>query len=308
MQGLFHKLIDEASKVVLDKRGEIKLSVVCLLANGHLLIEDMPGVGKTTLVNVLGKLLGLQTRRIQFTIDLLPADILGGQIFSQQDQKFIFFPGPVFSQVLMADELNRTSPRSQSALLQAMEEGVVTVDGVTYKLPEPFFVIATQNPQQQAGTFPLPESQLDRFLISLELLYASKETESEIFRSREPRELIQGLTALLDEEKVRAAIKEASQVQVSQSIADYVAQILENSRVSKIEGAQPLSTRAGMALIRAAKAWAYLEERSFVRHEDIQSLVVPVFGHRLGGAYGIKKGREWAQQLLQNTPLQISKN
>lgn len=303
MQKLFHQLVKEASQIVLDKENEIKLSVICLLSHGHLLIEDMPGVGKTTLVNVLGKLLGLQTRRIQFTIDLLPADILGGQVYSQQEQKFKFFPGPVFSQVLMADELNRTSPRSQSALLQAMEEGVVTVDGVTYDLPRPFFVIATQNPQQQAGTFPLPESQLDRFLMSLELNYASKETESEIFRSREPRDLIHDLKPILKQEEILESIHSASKVQVSESVSDYIANLLENSRASKIENAQPLSTRAGMALVRAAKAFAYLENRSFVRHEDIQSLVVPVFGHRLGGAYGIKKGREWAQQLLQGTSL-----
>lgn len=301
----FQNLIEETSKVVLDKNHEVKLAVVCLLGGGHLLIEDMPGVGKTTLVTTLGKLLGLQTRRVQFTIDLLPADILGGQIFNPQEQKFVFYPGPIFSQVLMADELNRTSPRTQSALLQAMEEGHVTVDGISTALPAPFFVIATQNPQNQAGTFALPESQLDRFMLSLELPYASKETEKKLFQGSDPRKSIETLKPLFTENQIQSAIQCVEKIKISAAVANYIADILDKSRYGGIEGAQPLSTRAGMALVRASKAWAYLEQRDYVRPEDVQQVFVAVLGHRLGGSYGIKKGRQWAQELLNLAPLQV---
>ncbi|MNK01126.1 ATPase family [compost metagenome] len=296
----FHHLITEASKVVLDKDAEIRLAVTCLLAGGHLLIEDLPGVGKTTLVQVLGKLTGLKTKRIQFTIDLLPADVLGGQVFHPQEQKFVFHPGPLFSQLVMADELNRASPRTQSALLQAMEEGEVSLDGNTWTLPRPFYVIATQNPHQQTGTFPLPESQLDRFLMSLELHHASKETEVRIFQGEDPRALMQKLEALFTEEKMAKALYGVEQVKVSAAVAKYIGNLLEKSRQSDFEG-NPLSTRAGMALSKAAKAWAFLEGRDYLRPEDVQAVLVPVFGHRLGGNHGIKKGREWAVALQQST-------
>lgn len=296
----FHRLIREASEVVLDKEAEIRLSVTCLLAGGHLLIEDLPGVGKTTLVQVLGKLTGLKTKRIQFTIDLLPADVLGGQVFHPQEQKFIFHPGPLFSQVVMADELNRASPRTQSALLQAMEEGNVSLDGHTWELPHPFYVIATQNPHQQTGTFPLPESQLDRFLMSLELHHASRKTEERLFRGADPRERLQNLKAVFNEEQILNSLQMVSEVKVSEAVASYVGALLERSRQQDFEG-HALSTRAGMALVRAAKAWAFLEGRDYVRPEDVQAVLVPVLGHRLGGNHGIKKGREWALALQQST-------
>ncbi|KHD87294.1 MAG: ATPase AAA [Bdellovibrio sp. ArHS] len=304
MNEKFHELIKQASAVVLDKNVEIRLAMTCLLAGGHLLIEDLPGVGKTTLVQVLGKLTGLKTRRVQFTIDLLPADVIGGQIYHPQEHKFVFHQGPLFSQLVMADELNRASPRTQSALLQAMEEGEVSVEGVTWPLPQPFYVIATQNPHQQTGTFPLPESQLDRFLMSLELHPASKETEVRILQGEDPRLLLQKIRPLFNEAEIAEALLEVAKVQVSVTVAQYIADLLERSRRAGFEGA-PLSTRAGMALAKAAKAWAFLEGRNYIRPEDVQQVLVPVLGHRLGGNHGIKRGREWAGILQKSTPVPV---
>lgn len=304
MNQKFHELISEASKVVLDKKIEIRLAMTCLLAGGHLLIEDLPGVGKTTLVQVLGKLTGLKTRRIQFTIDLLPADVIGGQIFHPQEHKFVFHPGPLFSQMVMADELNRASPRTQSALLQAMEEGEVSVDGTTWPLPRPFYVIATQNPHQQTGTFPLPESQLDRFLMSLELHHASKETEVQLLQGEDPRQRLQKIESLFTENEILETLAVVEKVQVSAAVANYIGDLLERSRRPGFEGT-PLSTRAGMALARAAKAWAFLEGRNYVRPEDVQQILISVLGHRLGGNHGIKRGREWAGALQKSTPVPV---
>lgn len=304
MNKKFHDLITEASKVVLDKDTEIRLAITCLLAGGHLLIEDLPGVGKTTLVQVLSKLTGLKSRRIQFTIDLLPADVIGGQIFHPQEHKFIFHPGPLFAQLVMADELNRASPRTQSALLQAMEEREVSVDGVTWPLPKPFYVIATQNPHQQTGTFPLPESQLDRFLMSLELHHASKTTEVRLLQGEDPRRLLQSLQSLFTETEIEEALLAVEKVKVSTPVANYVADLLERSRRTGFEGA-PLSTRGGMALMKAAKAWAFLEGRDYLRPEDVQQVLIPVLGHRLGGNHGIKRGREWATALQKSTPVPV---
>ncbi|NCN42214.1 AAA domain-containing protein, partial [bacterium] len=202
MNKTFDQVVQSASEVVLDKGPELKSALTCILAGGHLLIEDVPGVGKTTLVQTLGKLLGLETRRIQFTVDLLPADILGSQIFHPEQRSFEFHKGPIFSELVMTDELNRASPRTQSALLQAMEEGQVSIDGQTWTLPEPFHVIATQNPHQQMGTFPLPESQLDRFLMSLELSYASTSTEIHLFQNLDPRTKMKELKPLLSAEEI----------------------------------------------------------------------------------------------------------
>lgn len=304
MSQKFHTLIGEVSKIVLDKNAEVRLAITALLAGGHLLIEDLPGVGKTTLVQALGKLVGLKTRRIQFTIDLLPADVIGGQIYHPEKHEFVFHPGPLFSELVMADELNRASPRTQSALLQAMEEKEVSVDGTTWPLPKMFYVIATQNPHQQTGTFPLPESQLDRFLMSLELHHASKETEIKILQSEDPRKLLQKLNALISDQELQEALDAVDKVQVSSAVANYIGQLLEKSRQAGFEG-NPLSTRAGMALARAAKAWAFLEGRNYVRPEDVQEVLIPVFGHRLGGNHGIKRGREWARVLQKNTPVPV---
>lgn len=299
----FHNLITEASKIVLDKEPEVRLAVICLLAGGHLLIEDLPGVGKTTLVQVLGKLTGLRTRRIQFTIDLLPADVIGGQIFHPQENKFHFHPGPLFAQLVMADELNRASPRTQSALLQAMEEGEVTVDGTTYSLPKPFYVIATQNPHQQTGTFPLPESQLDRFLMSLELSHARKETEIRLFQGEDPRKRVSDLQSLFEEHELEKIILEVDKVKMAPAVSHYIADLLEFTRQPGYE-AQSLSTRCGLALSKAAKACAFLDSRNHVRPEDVQAVLTAVLGHRLGGNHGIKRGREWAQQLQKSVPIQ----
>lgn len=304
MQPVFHELIQSASQVVLDKNSEIKLAVTCLLAGGHLLIEDVPGVGKTTLVQTLAKLSGLETHRIQFTVDLLPADILGGQIYNAKEHTFEFHKGPLFTEMVLADELNRASPRTQGALLQAMEENQVSIDGKNYPLPDPFFVIATQNPHQQMGTFPLPESQLDRFLMSLELNYASRETEIEIFKSSEARDKIQGLKTLLSKNQFHDFRKKVTDISVSHLMAQYVSDLLLKSRMSKTESL-PLSTRAGLSLVKSAKAWAFLEGRTFIKPEDIQAVGASVLGHRLGGSHGLRQGRAWAQILLQETAVPV---
>ena len=304
MQPVFEKLITETSKVVLDKPTEIKLAVTCLLSGGHLLIEDVPGVGKTTLVQTLAKLSGLETKRIQFTVDLLPGDILGGQVYNSRDQKFEFHAGPLFTQMVLADELNRASPRTQGALLQAMEENQVSIDGRNWELPEPFFVIATQNPHQQMGTFPLPESQLDRFLMSLELNYASKSTEIELFKTQDSRQKIIQLQSVLSKDQFMEFKNKATDVTISQIMAQYVSDILDKSRMSK-SGSLPLSTRAGIALVKAAKSWAFIDGRDYIKPEDIQSVGVSVLSHRLGGNHGLKKGRDWAKELLRETPVPL---
>lgn len=293
-------LLKQTSSIFLDKEEAVKLSTVCLLAGGHLLIEDVPGVGKTTLVQTLGQLLGLKTNRIQFTIDLLPGDILGGHIYSPKDHEFHFHAGPLFAELILADELNRASPRTQSALLQAMEEGQVSLDGKTWDLPRPFFVIATQNPHQNLGTFPLPESQLDRFMISLELNFASKTTEIEIFKNKNPREKIGFLKPLLSAGELIEIQGVIDRIHVSDNIAEYVSSLLENSRKSDFVG-ESISTRAGIALIRAAKAWAFLDQREFLKPEDIQSVLLPVLGHRVGGTHGLRQGREWVRTLEKQT-------
>lgn len=304
MQPVLNELIQSASQVVLDKSAEIKLAVTCLLAGGHLLIEDVPGVGKTTLVQTLAKLSGLETHRIQFTVDLLPADILGGQIYNARDHKFEFHPGPLFTEMVLADELNRASPRTQGALLQAMEENQVSIDGKNYQLPDPFFVIATQNPHQQMGTFPLPESQLDRFLMSIELNYASRETEIEIFKSSDSRDKIKNLKTLLSKAQFNDFRQLVSTVTVSNVLAQYISDLLMKSRVSNSESL-PLSTRAGLSLVKAAKAWAFIDGRNYLKPEDIQAVGASVLGHRLGGTHGLRKGRAWAKLLLQETAVPI---
>lgn len=294
------QLVEQTSTIFLDKEEAVRLSTVCLLAGGHLLIEDVPGVGKTTLVQTLGQLLGLKTNRIQFTIDLLPGDILGGHIYNPKEHEFNFHPGPLFAELILADELNRASPRTQSALLQAMEEGQVSIDGKNWNLPKPFYVIATQNPHQNLGTFPLPESQLDRFTISLELNFASKKTEMQIFQSQNPREKITSLKSLFSPEEVIKLQQQVNEVKVAPAVAEYVSNLLENSRRSEFAG-EALSTRAGISLIRSAKAWAYLESRDYLKPEDVQSVLLPVLGHRLGGTHGLRQGREWARLLQEQT-------
>jgi MoxR-like ATPase len=304
MRAKIQDITEAASQIVLGKQTEIRQAITCLLAGGHLLIEDVPGVGKTTLVKTLAKLLGLESHRIQFTIDLLPSDILGSPIFDPRDQKFHFHPGPLFAPLILADELNRASPRTQSALLQAMEEGEVSIDGTIHVLPKPFLVIATQNPHHQSGTFPLPESQIDRFLMSLELNYAEPKIEVQIFSQVDPQQKMKDLRPLLSGPELLDIQALVRQVKVSEKVATYVSTLLAGSRNAKTQWL-PLSTRAGLALIRAAQAHAYLEERDFTRPEDVQAVLIPVLGHRLGGFHGIRQGRSFASTLQASTVVPI---
>jgi MoxR-like ATPase len=273
-------VVAAASRVILGKDRQIRLALACLLARGHLLIEDIPGVGKTTLAHVLAKLLGLDFQRIQFTSDLLPADIIGGALFDRENNVFLFHPGPIFSQLILADEINRASPKTQSALLEAMEERQVTAEGETRPLPEPFFVIATQNPAHQIGTFPLPESQLDRFLLRIELGYPDANAERELLKGMERREMIAELQPALTAADLASLQKRAAAVHVSDALLDYVQALIRATRESPVY-AMGLSPRAGLALLHAARAWAFIAGRSHVLPEDVQAMLGPVVNHRL---------------------------
>ena len=269
-----------AAQVVLGKDREIRLAVSCLLARGHLLIEDLPGVGKTTLAHALARLLGLQFHRVQFTSDLLPADILGVSIFERERSTFRFIPGPIFSQLVLADEINRASPKTQSALLEAMEERQVTVEGDTRPLPTPFFVIATQNPSHQIGTFALPESQLDRFLMRLELGYPDPEAERQLLAAGDTRHAIEQLPVCLAADQLPQIQAMVQAVTCSTALIDYV-QVLVAATRHESALAHGLSPRAGLALMSAARAWAFVDKRDYVLPEDIQAVFPAVAGHRL---------------------------
>ena len=266
--------------VVLGKDREIRLALACLLARGHLLIEDLPGVGKTTLAHVLAQVLGLEFKRIQFTSDLLPADILGVSIYQPQTEKFHFHRGPIFAQLVLADEINRATPKTQSALLEAMEERQVTSDGVTLKLPEPFFVIATQNPHHLIGTFPLPESQLDRFLMRIELGYPDNRAERTLLKGRDRRDLLNEMPRVIDSGDLLALQQQSERVHVADALLDYVQALIAATRESPLL-AVGLSPRGGLALLRAARAWAVLEGRALVIPEDVQAVADAVIGHRV---------------------------
>lgn len=273
-------IIDTANQIILGKETVIRLSLTCMIARGHLLIEDTPGVGKTTLAHVLAKILGLSYQRIQFTSDMLPADILGVSVFDRQSGNFAFHPGPIFSQFILADEVNRATPRAQSALLEAMEENQITLEGETRHLPEPFFVIATQNPSNQIGTFPLPESQLDRFMMRLHLGYPDNTAERELLKGRDRREMLEELTTVFTPEKLVELQKRAPDVTVSDAILDYLQDLLEFSRVSP-DFNNGLSPRAGLAIMRCSQAWSLLHGRDHVLPEDIQAVLPSVVSHRL---------------------------
>lgn len=273
-------VIDAASRVILGKEHALRLALACILARGHLLIEDVPGVGKTTLGQVLARTLGLSFQRIQFTSDLLPADILGVSVYERDSGRFSFHRGPIFAQLILADEVNRATPRTQSALLEAMEEHQVTIEGETHRLPEPFFVIATQNPSYQVGTFPLPESQLDRFLMRIELGYPHSEAERALLRGRDRRELLADLQPALQPERLQAMQHRVPEVHVAEALLDYLQQLLAYSRQSP-EFTGGLSPRAGIAVLRAAQAWSLLQGRPQVLPEDIQAVLPAVVGHRL---------------------------
>ncbi|WP_201544750.1 AAA family ATPase [Psychrobacter immobilis] len=274
------QLMTQLNQIVLDKPQVVKLALSGILAGGHLLLQDLPGMGKTTLAQGLAQLLGLSFSRVQFTNDMLPADILGMSIFDQSKQQFEFRSGPIFTQLLLADEINRSSPKTQSALLEAMEERQVTQDGQTYPLPQPFFVIATQNPLQQAGVYPLPESQLDRFLLCLSLGYPSPAAERELLKGQDRRALLKELPAVLDTEAVLLAQQGVKQVYVADVVLDYLQRLVAKTRAS--QEYHGLSPRGVLSLQRAAQAHAYVSGHMEVTPEDIQAVFAAVTDHRLG--------------------------
>jgi len=292
-------LLTKAKEIILGKDQQLRLSLCALLADGHILIEDQPGVGKTTLVRTLATLLGLKSSRIQFTNDLLPADILGTSVFDVEARRFVFHPGPIFGQILIADELNRATPKTQSALLQAMEERRITVDGITHELPKPFFVAATQNPSEQTGTYPLPESQLDRFLMKIDVGYPDRAAESQLLKGERREKLLGELTSAVEIETFRQWQIKVNKVHVSDPLIRYLQDLLEFSR-SRPQEMQGLSPRAGLAWLRAAKAWAFMQQRTMVLPEDIQAVGVPVMAHRLipGRGGSTVSGEYLARQVL----------
>ncbi|EPZ6106069.1 AAA family ATPase [Pseudomonas aeruginosa] len=271
------KAVDE---ILLGKDRQVRLALACLLARGHLLIEDLPGMGKTTLSHALARVLGLSFQRIQFTSDLLPGDILGTSVFDKVSGQFVFHPGPIFAELVLADEINRATPKSQSALLEAMEEGQVTIEGATRPLPEPFFVIATQNPASQGGTFSLPESQLDRFLMRLSLGYPGRAAERSLLLGEARRDLLPRLEPLLDHAALAAFQAEVPKVRASDALVDYVLRLVEATRTQPAF-ALGLSPRGSLALLAAARAWALLAGRDYVIPEDVQAVLPAVAGHRL---------------------------
>ena len=296
-------VLQRAGEIILGKDQQIKMAMCCILARGHLLIEDVPGVGKTTLSHVLASLLGLQYQRIQFTSDLLPADVVGVSIFDRDTSTFRFHPGPIFSQVILADEINRASPKAQSALLEAMEEHQVTADGETMKLPEPFFVIATQNPAHHIGTFPLPESQLDRFLMRIKLGYPDKAAERALLKGVDRRDLIARITTAMSVEELTSLQKAVTKIFVSDALVDYVQALVLHTRDSA-HFEMGLSPRAGLALLRAAQSWALMSGRNQVLPEDVQMVATAVVGHRLRAVTnGDTKILDPAQELVRAVPI-----
>ncbi len=300
-----HKLLDhmvkQAGTVILGKEHQIKLALSCLLAGGHLLIEDLPGVGKTTLARTLAQLLGLAFKRVQFTSDLLPADIIGASVYDKNSGEFHFQPGPVFTQMLLADEINRATPKAQSALLEAMEENQVSADGETRNLPQPFYVIATQNPTHHVGVFQLPESQLDRFMLCVSLGYPSHEAERGILQGEDRRALIGRLSSTLTAEQILAIREMVQHVKVSEPLLDYLQQIVTRTREQHNAG---LSPRGALALLHATKAWAFLDSRDYTLPEDIQAVFPAVIFHRLGTEHTQQDSvSELADTILQSVPV-----
>jgi MoxR-like ATPase len=290
--------------IILGKPGQIRLCLACLLARGHLLIEDVPGVGKTTLAHALAHVLGLAWQRVQFTSDLLPADIIGVSVFDRASQRFNFRNGPIFTQLLLADEVNRASPRTQSALLEAMEERQVSADGTTYRLPDVFFVVATQNPHEQLGTFGLPESQLDRFLMRVTLGYPDGAHERELLRGGERRELLPQIEPTLNAAAVARVQHAVRSVHVADALLDYTQALIARTR-ERADLKLGLSPRAGQGLIRAAQSWAYLAGRREVLPEDVQAVLPAVVGHRLERRDAAESGAggQLAEELIRAVPV-----
>lgn len=297
-------VVAQISHIILGKEHQIRLTLACLLARGHLLIEDLPGVGKTTLAHALSRSLGLDFQRIQFTSDLLPADILGVAVFDRESSAFKFHPGPVFSQVILADEVNRATPKAQSALLEAMEEHQVTIEGETRPLPDPFFVIATQNPSHQVGTFPLPESQLDRFLMRIRLGYPDAAAERALLEGRERRDMIGDLKPVISSHEMSNLQKLVRQVFTAPALFDYLQAVLAYTRQSA-DFVSGLSPRAGLYLLNAARAWAFMDGRREVVPEDLQAILPSVVGHRLNpvNGYASLSGRDLTQRVLEEVAI-----
>ncbi len=298
------KVIAQVGSIILGKDRQIRLALACLIARGHLLIEDIPGVGKTTLAHALAASLGLGFQRIQFTSDLLPADILGVSIYNRAGGGFQFHPGPIFAQVVLADEVNRATPKTQSALLEAMEEHQVTTEGETRRLPHPFFVIATQNPSYLVGTFPLPESQLDRFLMRIELGYPDSEAERALLQGQDRRDLLEQIQPCMDAKALLELQQRARQVHTSSALLDYV-QALVNQTRRATEFVNGLSPRAALALLHAARAWALMDSRGHVVPEDVQAVLPGVVGHRLAAADEASRvnGADVAEQLIKRVAI-----
>lgn len=293
--------VAEISRVLYGKEEAIKQSLACVLARGHLLIEDLPGLGKTTLASAIAKVTGLDYRRVQFTSDMLPADLTGFSMLNQDTKEFDFQPGPVFCQLLLADEINRSSPKTQSALLESMEERQVSVEGISHQLPQPFFVIATQNPFSLAGTFPLPESQLDRFLMRISMGYPEGADERQILSGHDPRSQMDELRVFLDAEELGRLQGLVAQVKTSDAVLDYVQRLIVATRVGG-DFVHGISPRGGMALMQCSRAWALLSGRDYVTPDDVQAVVGPVFGHRLttkssGTQASLEMIVEWSQQI-----------
>ena len=291
-----HQAIATINRVILGKQTETKLALCCLLAKGHLLIEDLPGMGKTTLSHTLASTLGLSYSRVQFTSDLLPADVTGVSIFNQHAHDFTFHPGPLFNQVVLADEINRASPKTQSALLEAMEEQQVSVDGTTHTLPQPFFVIATQNPLHQSGTFPLPESQLDRFLMRITLGFPPLEAERKMLTEQYEQDR-QTVNQVIDHETLTHLQAAVDQVTAQDQVIDYILRLVTHTRVSD-EYPNPLSPRATMAILKAARAWAIIDGRDHVTHEDVQTILPAVAEHRLRPETRHLDNNQYVSQLI----------
>ena len=309
LQQRLQAMLVSINEIVLDKPAVVKLAVACLLANGHLLLQDLPGMGKTTLAHAIANHLGLSFNRVQFTSDMLPADILGISLYKTDTGTFEFKPGPIFCQLLLADEINRSSPKTQSALLEAMEERQVSQDGVTRKLPEPFFVIATQNPTQQSGVFILPESQLDRFLMCLSLGYPSVNAERELLLGKDRRQMLSQITPMLDTQSLQQAQAQAKDVYMADVVIDYLQRLVAKTRESR--DYHGLSTRGVLALKQAAQAFAYLGGYNEVTPEDIQAVFAAVVDHRLGQAFipfnhlGGEQPQSIATQLLRQVPVLV---
>jgi len=284
------RLTDQISTIIVGKRPQIEDSLACLLAGGHLLIEDVPGVGKTTLAHALAVSLGLRFSRVQFTADLMPSDLVGVSVYERGKESFVFHPGPVFAHVLLADEINRAGPKTQSALLEAMEEHQVSVEGETRALPSPFFVIATQNPSDHLGTYPLPESQLDRFLMCITLGYPDRASERALLAGQDRREAIHALRPVMSPGELQEVQQAVLHVHASEPLLDYLQALIEATRDGRwfVEG---LSPRAGIALLRAARAHALLDARDYVAPDDLQAVLAPCIAHRLVPVAGAGRGR-----------------